>query len=160
MGVIIDTEGLPASAPVVNRVQEYVDPITLGMTVSAYGTTYVVGDGLGDGAANIGAHFVAVAPERVDIDVEFWAELKPGALPAQVLADVQTALTAYLKNLALTTPEGQNSVVRVSAVSSILYSLNGMLDYTDLTLNGLTTNLTFTPRQVAALGEVTVNVII
>ena len=45
-GILIDTEGGPASEAVVQRVQEYIDP---------------GGTGLGEGQANIGAHFTATS---------------------------------------------------------------------------------------------------
>jgi uncharacterized phage protein gp47/JayE len=160
MGVIIGVDGLPAAQAVVDRVQEYVDPMTLGLTVDVDGEIIPVGDGLGDGVANIGAHFAAVSPTAVPIDISFSVELKPGATVDQIKADAIVALTAYLKGLALTTPERQEIVVRVSAISSILYALPGLIDYTDLTLNGAPGNIALTDRQVAALGEVDVSAII
>jgi uncharacterized phage protein gp47/JayE len=48
----------------------------------------------------------------------------------------------------------------MSAISSILYSLDGLVDYTALTLNGDTGNISLTDRQVAALGEVTASEIV
>ena len=158
MGVLIGTDGMPATEAVVKQVQEYVDPITLVHTVTAYGETFTVGDGLGDGVANIGAHFAAVAPESISVDIDFIAELKSGATVEQVKADAAAAVTAYLKDLALDTPENEKVIVRMSAISAILYTLPGLLDYKALTLNGETANIELTDRQIAVLGEVTVNV--
>jgi len=159
MAVLVGPDGLPVSQTVIDRVQEYVDPMTLGLTVFAFGETIPVGDGLGDGVANIGAHFAARAPGRVDIDVAFRAELRAGASPAQLLEDARAALSAYLKELALKTPEKENAVVRLSAVSSLLYALPGLIDYAGLTLNGATANIELDSRQIAALGEVTAEII-
>lgn len=160
MGVLIGADGLPAAQTIVDRVQEYIDPMTLGKTVEVEGEVIPVGDGLGDGVANIGAHFAAVAPERVDINISFNAELKTGATLEQVKADTEIALTAHLKDLALTTPENQVSVVRVSAISSLLYALPGLIDYTDLLLNGQSANIELVSKQVATLGEVTIDEIV
>lgn len=157
MGVIIGTDGTPAAKAVVDQVQEYVDPITLNKTVTVDGKTYTVGDGLGDGEANIGAHFAAVAPASVPINISFTAELKSGSTAEQIKAEAEDAVTAYLKGLALNTPERQTVIVRVSAISSILYGLPGLLDYTGLTLNGETANIELTNMQIAVLGEVAVN---
>jgi len=154
MAILIGPDGLPVAQTVVDRVQEYVDPMTLGLTVFAFGETIPVGDGLGDGVANIGAHFAARAPERFGIDVSFKAQLRTGASLAQLLEDAKTAIMAYLKELAFTTPEKENVVVRLSAVSSILYALPGLIDYANLALNGATSNIELSNRQVAALGEV------
>ena len=160
MGVLIGMDGLPAAPTVVERVQEYIDPMTLGITVDVANETIPVGDGLGDGVANIGAHFAAVAPARVNIDVSFAAELRAGATLAQIKADAEVAVTAYLKELALTTPERLNVIVRISAITSFLYNIPGLLDYSDLTLNGVSSNIELTVRQIAALGEVSVSAIV
>lgn len=160
MGALIGTDGQPAASTVVQQVQEYVDPITLDETVTVDGETISVGDGLGDGAANIGAHFAAVAASAVSIDIDFSAELKSGATLAQVQEEAAEAVAVYLKDLALNTPEKQTVIVRVSAVSSILHTLQGLLDYTALTLNGETANIEVSDRQVAVLGEVTVSEIV
>lgn len=160
MGVLTGTDGLPAASAIVQQVQEYVDPITLGGTVEVDDETIPIGDGLGDGVANIGAHFAAVAARAVSIDVDFSAELKSGATLEQIREEAVEAITAYLKDLALNTPEKQSVIVRVSAVSSILSSLQGLVDYTALTLNGETANVEISDRQVAILGEVTVNAIV
>ena len=160
LGIIIGTDGLPAVQAIVDRVQEYIDPMTLDITVEYEGQPFPVGDGLGDGAANIGAHFAAVAPYRLNIDISFSAELRPGYTADQLKIDVTEAFTDFLKTLVLTTPERQPIIVRASAVSSLLYGLPGLVDYSDLTLNGAAANVELTDRQVAACGEVTINAIV
>ena len=66
MAVIIDTEGMPASQTVIDRVQEHIDPISDGLMVDIgedgkpverpaiadEGDIVKVGNGLGDGMAN------------------------------------------------------------------------------------------------------------
>lgn len=156
MGVLIGTDGLPAAQSVVDRVQAYIDPMTIGKTVLVDGELIPVGDGLGDGVANIGAHFAAVAPSRLELNISFAAELSSTTTPEQIQADAAAALTAYLKSLAFET----NTVVRVSAISSMLYALPGLIDYTALTINGGTANLELSDRQVAVLGEVVVHAIV
>lgn len=159
MALIIDPDGLPASRPVVERVQEFIDPMTLGATVmvEARSELVAVGDGLGDGRANIGAHFVAVAPEGVFIDIAFAAELEHGANPARVQADALAALTAYLRGLALDTPENEGIIVRISSISTRLYALDGLIDHTGLTINGQTANLALSDTQIPAPGTVRIN---
>ncbi|MCL1859028.1 MAG: baseplate J/gp47 family protein [Oscillospiraceae bacterium] len=89
MGVIIGADGLPAASTLLERVQEYIDPMTLGLTVEVNNQTIPVGDGCGDGAANIGAHFAAVAPLPFDIDVSFDIEI--GAFSQKPNADAMYA---------------------------------------------------------------------
>jgi hypothetical protein len=65
MGVIIGVDGLPAVQNIIDQVQEYIDPITLGISFVVDDETIAAGDGLGDGVANIGVHFAAVAPNAL-----------------------------------------------------------------------------------------------
>lgn len=160
MGVLTGTDGTPAASTVVQQVQEYVDPITLNKTVTVEGETISIGDGLGDGVSNIGAHFAAVAATSVSINVSFSAELKTGATLSQIQEEAAEAITAHLKDLALNTPEKETVIVRLSTISSLLHTLPGLLDYTALTLNGKTANIEISDRQVAVLGEVTVSEIV
>ena len=157
MGVIIGADGKPAVKSVTSKVQSYIDPITLNKTAEANGKAYTVGDGLGNGVANIGAHFVAVAPEGVPVNISFKAEIQKDVSETKVQTDAKAAIASYFKNLALTVPEDQSTVVRVSAISSIIYNLPGVLDFSELMLNGKTSNIELADLQIAVLGEVTVD---
>ena len=171
MGVIIDTEGMPASQTVIDRVQEFIDPVANGLMVilapggeveyapaiAPEGDTVTVGSGVGDGHANIGAHFAAVAPSIVTIDIAFSAELAQGANKTAIIADVKTAIGNYMRDLNLNNPERTSLVVRVSVISAILHNHDGLIDYANLTLNGGGGNIALTDRQIAVLGEVTIN---
>ena len=157
MGVIVGADGKPAVKAVIEKVQNYIDPATLGNTVEANGKSYTVGDGLGNGVANIGAHFTAVAPEGVPVNISFKAEIQKDVSEAQVKTDAKAAIASYFKNLALSVPEDQNIVARVSAISSIIYNLPGVLDFSELTLNGKASNITLADLQIAVLGEVIID---
>ncbi len=142
-GVLVDTQGLPASSLVVDEVQEYIDPGSLG---------------LGEGVANLGAHFTAVAATPITINISYTAVLKAGSTVEDAQTQTQTALGEYLKDLALNTPEGEDIVIRVTSIGAIIYSLESILDYSNLTLNEATANIPIDIESVAVLGTVTVNV--
>ncbi len=55
-----------------------IDPASRGYTAVADSRTYKVGDGLGEGAANLGTHFTAAAANALNISVVFAAQLKSG----------------------------------------------------------------------------------
>jgi uncharacterized phage protein gp47/JayE len=158
-GVLIDANGTPCGPTVVEDVQRYVDPNDLGQTVTVEGKTYNVGDGLGEGAANLGAHFTAVAAERLEIDLTFSAEISGSATPASAKADVEQAVAAYFKTLVLDAVEGDSIVVRISSVGAILSALASIIDHSDLLINGEAENVTATDDEVPVLGEVTINVV-
>lgn len=155
-GVLIDTVGKPCGAEKVAEVQEYIDPADKGMTTTVGGKTYTVGDGLGNGVANIGAHFTAVGASPLEIEVTFGAELASGATKETAGQEAAGVIEEYLKELVLSAGEAEEIVVRVSTVGAILSRLKSLLDYSDLRLNGGTHNITPGEDYVPVLGEVVV----
>ena len=156
-GVLIDTSGKPCGAAKVAEVQKYIDPADKGLRVTVNGKEYVVGDGIGNGIANIGAHFTAVAATAVEISVAFGAELVPGATMIAVQQQAVDAIEKYFQELVLTTDEQAAVVVRVSAVGAMLSQIDGLLDYTDLQINGSTHNIVLGEDDVPVLQEVKIS---
>ena len=157
--VLINPLGLPCSSELVSDVQEYVDPAAKGYTAVVGGVTYVAGDGLGEGAANLGAHFTAVSAEPTDINVTFTAELAKGYSMEEAKAEAERALTAYLKNIVLTTEDFSDVVVRYSAVGALIASLKSVVDYSGLSVNSGTENITPGADSIPVPGEVVVNAV-
>lgn len=159
-GVLISPDGLPVADTVVEDVQRYIDPADEGMTVEVNGKTYVFGDGRGNGQANIGAHFTAVAATAHHIDVSFLAELPTSQTTENVQQAVEEAVTDYLKGLVLDAVDGSPIIVRISAIGAILSSLNTyLIDYADLTINGAEVNVRLAADEVPVLREVNVGVV-
>lgn len=156
-GVLIDSAGKPCSASKVAEVQTYIDPATKGYTATVGGKTYVVGDGLGEGVANLGAHFTATAAAELTVNVTFEAELASGATKDAAAQEAQEAIEAYLKDLVLTTVEATDIVVRVSAIGAILSGLQNILDYSNLMLNGEAVNIIPGEDDVPVVGEVSIS---
>ena len=155
--VLISPLGLTCSSELVASVQEYVDPATNGYTATVDGVTYTVGDGLGEGVANLGAHFTAVSAVATTISISFTAELASGYTALDAKAEMETALASYLKNLVLTSESPSDVVVRVSNIGAIISSLESVLDYSNLTINGDTANITPGDNNIPTPGTVTVN---
>ena len=155
LGLILDTEGGPASGDILSAVQEYIDPRTLGHIFNVGTTPTPFGDGLGDGVSSIGAHFAAVAPAAVPISVTATIETESGADFEQIVEAVNINLRTYLRELALA--EDWRPTVRISSISSIIYGVPGVADHFGLALNGGSGNLALSETQVAILGEVTLN---
>ena len=152
--VLIDTTGKPCSEAKVLEVQNYIDPADKGMTATVDGKTYTIGDGLGNGVANIGAHFTAVGATALEIEVTFGAELASGATQETVQQDATEAIERYLRELVLGADDEAVITVRVSAIGAILSGLKSLVDYTDLKLNGGTQNIIPGEDDVPVLGEV------
>ena len=154
---LITPLGRAPSAAVVAEVQEYVDPAEKGYTAVVNGKTYIVGDGLGEGAANMGAHFTATAAETVDISLTVNVELAKTAARSSVEDEIKSAVENYFKTLALEAEE--NTVVRITAIGAIISSIDSVLDYNGLTLNGIADNIIIDESSVPELSEASVNAI-
>lgn len=152
--VLIDTTGKPCGEAKVLEVQNYIDPADKGMTAVVGGKTYTVGDGLGNGVANIGAHFTAAAATALTVKVTFGAELASGADKEDAQDEAAAAIEDYLEELVLEAEDDEKIVVRISAIGAILSNLKSLVDYSDLRLNGGTSNITPGEDDVPVLGEV------
>lgn len=155
--VLIDGVGQPCSPSKVAEVQNYIDPATKGYTATVDGRTYTVGDGLGEGVANLGAHFTAAGAIPLVVNVSFAAELASGATTDAAKEEAAEAIEEYFKELVLDTKEAADIVVRVSAVGAILSGLQTLLDYSDLKLNGEAANIFPGEDGVPVFGEVIIS---
>ena len=140
-GVLLDPDGAPVSETVVERVQEHIDP---------------GGTGLGEGVANIGAHFTAAAAVPIYITVSCSITLADGYSVEGVQTSAIAAIQAYLRGLALNTADDEEMVVRISSIGAMIHALPGVVDYADLTVNDSTGNISVAGDHVAVLEEVVV----
>lgn len=157
MVVLFDPDGKPVLQDVIDAVQEYIDPMTKGLTVEVDGITYPSGDGNGCGAANIGAHLTTVSAEPVEISVAFTALLAKDWSLHAAEEQAAEAIEAYFKRLALSNMEGAGTAVRVSAIGAALTECPALDDYTELTLNGSAQNITIGQLCSPVLTEVILN---
>lgn len=156
--VLINPLGLPCSENIVENVQKYVDPATKGITVDVRGKKYAVGDGLGEGVANLGAHFTATAADSINVSVRFTALIAQGRSEDDVRQDVEEALTEYFKQLVMETESATDIVVRITAVGAMISGTDSVIDYSNLTLNGKTSNIYPGEDGVPVVSEVVVDV--
>jgi uncharacterized phage protein gp47/JayE len=126
---IAGADMLPASAPLVTEVAAYIaerSPIGAAVTVEA-GTA-------------------------VPIDVVGNLTIATGYVTADVEAAVDSALQDYLEAIAFNQDDND---VRHARVTTLILDTPGVTDVTGLTLNGGTSNITITAKQVATLGTTT-----
>lgn len=154
--VLIDGAGKPCGEAKVREIQEYIDPADKGMTVEKNGKIYTVGDGLGNGVANIGAHFTAVAASPKEVTVSFKAEIARGSNAEAVKEEAEEAITTYLRDLVLNSGEEEQIVVRINAIGAILTQLKSMTDYESLMLNEADSNIEVGDEDVPVMKEVVV----
>jgi Uncharacterized homolog of phage Mu protein gp47 len=157
--VLLSKLGRNVSDEIVDAVQMYIDPVEKGYEVAIDGKIYIFGDGLGEGAANIGLHFLAVSAKPVYLTVTASVALKDGYTMEQVADDAKSRISAYLSRVALDTSDKDLAIVRISNIGSIFTSLSGVLDYDydSLTINGSGENMAIDQESVAILSEVVLN---
>ena len=137
---IISSEFKAPSATLVKKVQDAVDPDT---------TT-----GEGDGLAPIG-HVVKVVGVRSEqININFTGVYKSGQSFASLEEAIQKAVDAYFLELAESWSAEDYLVVRKSRVESKLLTIDGILDITDLKLNGTSDNVTLDEDAIPVRGDV------
>ena len=142
-GVLISPNGTAVSSAVIAAVQEYVDPNS---------------EGLGEGAANLGAHFTAVSASALSINVVITGISTTSEIAESELKNqIASAITAYLKNQALTATDENSNKIYVSNVGAVVLSLPSVSAYSALTLNSQSTYVTVDADKVAVLGTVTIN---
>ncbi|MCQ4086682.1 baseplate J/gp47 family protein [Saccharibacillus sp. JS10] len=135
---LLDNDKRAASASIVSAVQLYIDPTQ---------------DGQGEGAAPAGPVVSVMPAEEVAIDIEVTPTLASGASAADVKRQIEEGVTAYLKQLAF-----QDPLVRYTRIAAILLDIPPLIDYTDLTVGGVSDrNIEMEEHQVAVLGTVTVH---
>lgn len=157
MAVLYSTEGGIPAESILNDVQEYIDPIVEGYKVTVNGEVLIFGDGLGDGISDLGAHFLAAAPKRVDISISFTADLRSGYSVSQAQEDIMNGVKSYIKTLVLNGDE--DIIIRTSAIGNIISQSESILDYTpaSLLLNGSTGNIHIGKTKVPVVKEVLIN---
>ncbi|UKS30146.1 baseplate J/gp47 family protein [Paenibacillus sp. HWE-109] len=98
----------------------------------------------------IGATATVVGATEVAINVVGTYTLKSGSTLAEARAQIAAALTAYLASLAFV-----DSTVRYTQIANIVLGVDAVIDYSSLTVNGGTSNITVADGSVAIAGTVT-----
>jgi uncharacterized phage protein gp47/JayE len=134
--VIINSNKLAASAELVADVQDYIDP---GVS------------GNGEGEAPIGAYCTVASATELQINVTFTAVKDPAFTDQQILLNVETSISVYLEEIAFI-----ESQVSYAKIGSLILGSSGILDYSNLQVNGGTANILINNEQIAVLGGVTI----
>lgn len=125
--VLLDDDKTAPASSVVTEVADYIETVRpVGATVTVVGAT------------------------EVAINVSGTYTLASGAVIADARAQILAGLTAYLKTLAFVDP-----VVRYTQIANVVLNAEAVVDYSALTVNGGTGNITIASGSVAIAGTVT-----
>lgn len=97
-----------------------------------------------------GADYVSGA-EPKELDISMTVQTLPGAEQEAVTAAVKAAVAAYLKGIAFA-----QDYVSYARINAAVLEADGVQDVSGLTVNGATANVAIGERQVAVLGEVSI----
>lgn len=100
----------------------------------------------------IGADVTAVSAQALAVDVAACCTLEGGVLPGAV----EEELTGLLEEMFRGVEFGVEAAIRLNQVALRLLSCGGVVDYTQLTLNGRGATLSKTAEQVPVLGSVSI----
>ena len=150
---ILGSDYLPASEELIQTVQTAIDPPT---------------SGLGLGLAPIGAQVTITTPTELTVNVSATLQLSPGYEIGQVQAPIEAAIEAYLLTVrqSWATNTSTSDVtyaanVYVARITAAILSVTGVVNATNVQLNGGTADLTLTQtgasQQVPILGTVTLS---
>ncbi|WP_226000884.1 baseplate J/gp47 family protein [Paenibacillus sp. BJ-4] len=138
--VILDNNKRAPSAAVVQAVQTYIDPTQ---------------DGHGEGAAPIGPVVTVVGAGEVPINVSVRVQLARDATTDDVKEQLEASIAKYLEGLAF---NDTDTLVRITRIANFILDVPPVIDYFDLTINGVTSNIQVPLDSVAVLGTVDVHV--
>ena len=151
---ILGANWAPASSELVETVQNAIDPPP--------------NQGLGYGLAPIGAKVTVVAPTAVTVNVSATLTLEPSVTVEQVQSAVETAVGNYLQSVCQTWGDldssglpNYSSVVYVARVLAAIIGVSGVVNASNVQLNGAAQDITLTEtgttQQVPQLGTVTLS---
>ena len=140
--IITDTEGQPATPALVAEAQGYIDPTQ---------------DGMGEGVAPVGAIVTVESAATLAISIEAAVVLSNGSTLTEAVDVLRTDLDAYLDTLAaqvmdssVTTP----IVIVYNKVAALLAMNVHVADYSELTVNSGTANITLASNEIPSSGTI------
>ncbi|MFX3631844.1 MAG: baseplate J/gp47 family protein [Candidatus Pristimantibacillus sp.] len=134
---LLDADMRAPGLVIVDAVQTYIDPTQ---------------DGMGEGAAPIGAKVTVVGAQEIPINISVSVVLAAGATIEGVRNLLETGAREYLKDLAFTDP-----LVRYTRIQSVILGIPPVVDYSNLLVNGGTQNIEIPSDSVGVLGTVNVS---
>lgn len=134
--IIIDSNKEPASEELIEEVQEHIDPETKG---------------LGEGQAPIGAFatVVSATSKAININANIVRDSKNEIEDVKNM--IKNNVKEYFKEIAF-----KDSIISHAKIGAIILSTEGVVDYSDLSVNNATSNILIKDDEIATLREVVI----
>lgn len=135
-GIITTVENKPANPELVNKVQEYMDPGKKG---------------LGEGKAPIGCVFTVESAQTFNITVRAQVKKLSSVTEEQIKLNFKKELEEFLNSQVF-----KITSLSINRIGAMLLNIEGVEDYTTITLNGSSQSLTIPANQIPTITEVVV----
>lgn len=156
--VLTDSNNQPCPKETVKVVQDFIDPITRNTKIIVDGQEIIVGDGIGEGVAPIGAHFLAVSAINNDITITVSnVVLSEGISREEALTVLRKNIESYFSSLTKSYDAKKNITVKIIQVSSIIASSNGVEDFESILINSKSLNYIVPAGEIPNLKEIVFN---
>lgn len=132
--IIIDSDRLPADESLVEKVQEYIDP-------------NITGEGRGEAPVGAFCTVVSAIPKNINISVK--AIFSKNYDKEQLKKKISENISVYLKEIAF-----KKDILSYAIVGAKILDVEGVLDYTNLTINNLTNNIECREEEVFVLERI------
>lgn len=132
--IIINNERLPADDELINKVQEYIDPEITGA---------------GKGQAPIGAFCTVASAKAKNINISVKAMFSKNSNKEQIKNKVIENIKLYLKEIAFI-----KDTLSYAIIGSKILDIEGVIDYSQLTINNQTINIECDEDEVFVLERV------
>ena len=138
--LIMDSNGQPANQELIEAVQNHIAP-----------------DGnLGGGLAPIGADVTVDAPEVFEVNIAFTIVLKDGYTLEDVMEDLIANIKQFLSTFKINTGDRPLDRITVTRLGHVVLSTEGIVDYSDLTVNDNDEYIEIPEQKIPILGDVVV----
>lgn len=133
--VIVADGNKSASDELVRKVKTYIDPYP---------------EGEGRGQAPIGSTVTVVSCTEKEINITANISAATGYTKEMIQNNFKNALTEYLSKLSFDT----TTYISLARIGNVLLSIDGVIDYSDLNINGSSTNIALSSEEIAVTGTV------
>lgn len=137
--VIVADGNKSASDELVRKVKTYIDPYP---------------EGEGRGQAPIGSTVTVVSCTEKEINITANISAATGYTKEMIQSNFKNALTEYLSKLSFDT----TTYISLARIGNVLLSIDGVIDYSDLNINGSSTNIALSSEEIAVTGTVEIEV--
>ena len=138
--ICVNTEFTSPSAGLLTELKEIIDPVEF--------------EGQGYGVAPIGHIVTVVGAESIPITITAEIEYIQDITFADLYSSFKSAIQDYLYTLRYSWADSSSIVIRLAQIETLLYSITGVNDISNITINGESENLTLSSNQIPIYGGI------